>query len=164
MREDHVGVSARRNTTKSSVYLFLSLPLYYKTLLGIQIWYSKMLKPMLVILYIWKLGCYTQYVARKELEQCFGVLKSLFGIITIHARSPDTARCREIMYSCIIIHNMILKDRGKNICRHYNPDLPTKVEVTDEILLELCNSRIYQQLQADLINHFEHVYVPHLDN
>ncbi|GJZ06155.1 ALP1-like protein isoform X1 [Tanacetum coccineum] len=48
--------------------------------------------------------------ARKDVERAFGVLQGRWGIIQ-PARSYHVNTLRRVMYSCIILHNMILKDQ-----------------------------------------------------
>ncbi|GJX41386.1 ALP1-like protein isoform X1 [Tanacetum coccineum] len=49
--------------------------------------------------------------ARKDVERAFGVLQGRWGIIQQPARQYHVNTIRRIMYSCIIMHNMILKDQ-----------------------------------------------------
>ncbi|GKA38153.1 ALP1-like protein [Tanacetum coccineum] len=49
--------------------------------------------------------------ARKDVERAFGVLQGRWGIIQQPARQYHVNTIRRIMYSCIIMHNMILKIR-----------------------------------------------------
>nr|GEV95299.1 hypothetical protein [Tanacetum cinerariifolium] len=49
--------------------------------------------------------------ARKDVERAFSVLQGRWGIIQQPARSYHVNTLRRVMYSCIIIHNMILKDQ-----------------------------------------------------
>ncbi|GKC45403.1 ALP1-like protein isoform X1 [Tanacetum coccineum] len=49
--------------------------------------------------------------ARKDVERAFGVLQGHWGIIRQPARSYHVNTIRRVMYSCIILHNMILKDQ-----------------------------------------------------
>nr|GEZ71422.1 protein ALP1-like isoform X1 [Tanacetum cinerariifolium] len=52
-----------------------------------------------------------QESARKDVERAFGVLQGCWGIIQQPARQYHVNNIRRIMYSCIIIHNMILEDQ-----------------------------------------------------
>nr|GEW84725.1 protein ALP1-like [Tanacetum cinerariifolium] len=47
--------------------------------------------------------------ARKDVERAFGVLQGRWGIIQQPARQYHVNPIRRIMYSCIIMHNMIFK-------------------------------------------------------
>nr|GEU95176.1 protein ALP1-like [Tanacetum cinerariifolium] len=49
--------------------------------------------------------------ARKDIECAFGVLQRHWGIIQQPARQYHVNTIRRIMYSCIIMHNMILEDQ-----------------------------------------------------
>ncbi|GJY97481.1 retrotransposon protein, putative, ty1-copia subclass [Tanacetum coccineum] len=49
--------------------------------------------------------------ARKDVERAFGVLQGRWGIIQQPTRSYHVNTLRRVMYSCIILHNMILKDQ-----------------------------------------------------
>ncbi|GJU95522.1 ALP1-like protein isoform X1 [Tanacetum coccineum] len=49
--------------------------------------------------------------ARKDVERAFGVLQGRWGIIQQPTRSYHVNTIRRVMYSCIILHNMILKDQ-----------------------------------------------------
>ncbi|GJY02172.1 ALP1-like protein isoform X1 [Tanacetum coccineum] len=52
-----------------------------------------------------------QESARKDVERAFGVLQGRWGIIQQPARQYHVNTIRRIMYSCIIMHNMVLKDQ-----------------------------------------------------
>ncbi|GJT61152.1 ALP1-like protein isoform X1 [Tanacetum coccineum] len=52
-----------------------------------------------------------QKSAWKDVEHSFGVLQGRWGIIQQPARQYHVNTIRRIMYSCIIMHNMILKDQ-----------------------------------------------------
>ncbi|GKC83785.1 ALP1-like protein isoform X1 [Tanacetum coccineum] len=52
-----------------------------------------------------------QESARKDVERAFGVLQRRWGIIQQPARQYHVNNIRRIMYSCIIMHNMILEDQ-----------------------------------------------------
>ncbi|GJS56683.1 ALP1-like protein [Tanacetum coccineum] len=51
-----------------------------------------------------------QESARKDVERAFGVLQRRWGIMQQPARQYHVNNIRRIMYSCIIMHNMILED------------------------------------------------------
>nr|GEZ68226.1 protein ALP1-like [Tanacetum cinerariifolium] len=52
---------------------------------------------------------------RKDVERAFGVLQGHWGIIQQSARQYHVNTIRRIMYSCIIMHNMILKDQKMTV-------------------------------------------------
>ncbi|GKC02052.1 ALP1-like protein isoform X1 [Tanacetum coccineum] len=53
--------------------------------------------------------------ARKDVERAFGVLQGRWGIIQQPVRAYEVNTIRRIMYSCIIMHNMILKDQKMRV-------------------------------------------------
>ena len=57
-----------------------------------------------------KLFAQKQESARKDIECAFGVLQSRFAILRNAARVWHTRTLGEIMYACIILHNMIVED------------------------------------------------------
>nr|GEV41568.1 hypothetical protein [Tanacetum cinerariifolium] len=52
-----------------------------------------------------------QESARKDVERAFGVFQERWRIIQQPARQYHVNTIRQIMYSCIIMHNMVLKDQ-----------------------------------------------------
>ena len=60
-----------------------------------------------------------QESARKDIERAFGVLQGRWGILQQPACTYEIVKIRRIMYTCIILHNMILKDQ-KFVLRDYN--------------------------------------------
>nr|GEX21466.1 hypothetical protein [Tanacetum cinerariifolium] len=52
-----------------------------------------------------------QESARKDVERAFGVLQGRWHIICQLARAWTVNKLRRVMYTCIILHNMILKDQ-----------------------------------------------------
>ena len=57
-----------------------------------------------------------QESARKDVERAFDVLKQRWSILRNPARGWSRAKLRNIMYACIILHNMILEDDENAIC------------------------------------------------
>ncbi|XP_024196110.1 uncharacterized protein LOC112199307 [Rosa chinensis] len=47
---------------------------------------------------------------RKDVERCFGILQSRFGIVRVAAHGWDKEDIRYTMLTCIILHNMIVED------------------------------------------------------
>ncbi|KAK9072430.1 hypothetical protein SSX86_008864 [Deinandra increscens subsp. villosa] len=56
-----------------------------------------------------------QKSARKDVERAFGVLQSRWGIIRGPSRSMDLPNIGDIMLACIILHNMIVEDEGRDV-------------------------------------------------
>jgi hypothetical protein len=50
--------------------------------------------------------------ARKDVEQCFGVLQACFGIIQNMSRLWQMDTIYEIITTFVILHNMIIEDES----------------------------------------------------
>lgn len=57
-----------------------------------------------------------QECARKDVERAFGVLQSKWHIIARPARFWSKQTMKEVMQCCIILHNMMVEDRGGLSC------------------------------------------------
>ncbi|CAI9302279.1 unnamed protein product [Lactuca saligna] len=104
--------------------------------------------------------------ARKDVERAFGVLKRRWQVLTVGARSYEVKRLQHVMYACIILHNMILEDEGREICRYNENEVLPNVEGvaigTQEYRVnrrEVHNRDLHQALRADLV---EHIYRAHI--
>ncbi|GKA36200.1 ALP1-like protein [Tanacetum coccineum] len=53
--------------------------------------------------------------ARKDVKQTFGVLKKKWAIVRTPSRSRSLKKITHLMYICIILHNMIHKEKGKAV-------------------------------------------------
>ncbi|XP_021971448.1 protein ALP1-like [Helianthus annuus] len=53
---------------------------------------------------------------RKDVEQAFSLLKKRWSIIAQPSRILENSKMRNIMYTCIILHNMILEDSDRAFC------------------------------------------------
>ncbi|GKE37738.1 ALP1-like protein [Tanacetum coccineum] len=60
--------------------------------------------------------------AIKDVERAFGVLKKTWAIVRTPARSRSLKRITHLMYTCIILHNMIRKEKGKAISPDFYPE------------------------------------------
>ncbi|GKG29334.1 putative nuclease HARBI1 isoform X2, partial [Tanacetum coccineum] len=58
--------------------------------------------------------------ARKDVERGFGVLKKKWAIVRTPARSMSLKRITH--FDCIILHNMIRKEKGKAISPDFYPE------------------------------------------
>ncbi|XP_065854653.1 protein ALP1-like [Euphorbia lathyris] len=56
-----------------------------------------------------------QEAARKDVERAFGVLQSRWAIVRGPARFWHRDKLSDIMYACIILHNMIVEDEGEGL-------------------------------------------------
>ncbi|GJV38044.1 ALP1-like protein [Tanacetum coccineum] len=60
--------------------------------------------------------------ARKDVERAFGVLKLKWKLIKYPARGMTQSRLSDVMYTCIILHNMIIHDNGNAISPGFFPE------------------------------------------
>ncbi|GJU48040.1 ALP1-like protein isoform X1 [Tanacetum coccineum] len=112
-----------------------------------------------------------QESARKDVERAFGVLQGRRHIIAQSARAWTVNKLRRIMYTCIILHNMILKNQKfalSNIGDTYifpRANLAwswiERCEVQRKQAKELRDKQTHAKLQRNLI---EHVWQQHLLN
>jgi hypothetical protein len=105
-----------------------------------------------------------QESARKDVERAFGVLQGRWGIIKNPARPYSVNKIRRIMYCCVILHNMITEDNGRNMCpleEDYtaNPEnMPQRsweerVETHLRMDKELRDRAVHHRLREALIAH-----------
>ncbi|XP_042386814.1 uncharacterized protein LOC121978550 [Zingiber officinale] len=104
-----------------------------------------------------------QETARKDVERVFGVLQARWTIVRGPVRYWSRDILRDIMYTCIILHNMIIEDEGDAVSNWmgYEENHPTRVKqgFTPEFQeylwrnCELCDSEIHHQLRVDLAEH-----------
>ncbi|GJW08034.1 ALP1-like protein [Tanacetum coccineum] len=60
--------------------------------------------------------------ARKDVERGFGVLKKKWAILATHARAYIKDKLENIMYTCTILHNMIINDSKEAISSEWHPE------------------------------------------
>ena len=53
-----------------------------------------------------------QEAYRKDIERAFGVLQSRFRVVSQASRSWSSSKMMNVMYTCCILHNMIMADRN----------------------------------------------------
>ncbi|XP_023738285.1 uncharacterized protein LOC111886281 [Lactuca sativa] len=56
--------------------------------------------------------------ARKDVERAFGALKKRCYILKYLAPYMEEKKMSDVMYTCIILHNMILEDEGNAVCEY----------------------------------------------
>ncbi|GJZ75975.1 ALP1-like protein [Tanacetum coccineum] len=59
---------------------------------------------------------------RKDVERAFGVLKTKWKLIKYPTRGMSRHRLSDVMYTCIILHNMIIHDNGEAISPDFFPE------------------------------------------
>ncbi|GJY85448.1 ALP1-like protein isoform X1 [Tanacetum coccineum] len=107
-----------------------------------------------------------QKSARKDIERAFGVLQGRWGIIQQPARQYHVNNIRRIMYSCIILHNMILEDQKMavtnwnevyvNPLRNMQRTWVERCETHRRKAKELRNRETHISLQHNLMEHIWH--------
>ncbi|GKC61834.1 ALP1-like protein [Tanacetum coccineum] len=98
--------------------------------------------------------------ARKDVERAFGVLKQKWKIIKYPARGLTQSRLSDIMYTCIILHNMIIHDNGNAISLDFFPeeqhrdDDPVRThQESMQVTQEIIDRTAHLSLKADLVEH-----------
>jgi hypothetical protein len=104
-----------------------------------------------------------QEAVRKDVERCFGVLQARFAIIRNPCRFWSMEVIRDVMFTCCILHNMILEDEKDVeglediLADLYANNVPIQRGMTFESLvantIELENSDTHFGLRGDLIEH-----------
>nr|GEX31595.1 hypothetical protein [Tanacetum cinerariifolium] len=94
--------------------------------------------------------------AMKDVKRAFGVLKQKWKIIKYPARGLTQSR----LYTCIILHNMIILDNGNAICRDFFPeeqhrdDDPVRTHAESmQVTQEIIDRTAHLSLKADLVEH-----------
>lgn len=106
------------------------------------------------------------------MERAFGVLKKKWKMLKVPARGFFKSDLKDIMYTCIILRNIIIKYDQRAICPtwfeeeiHQPHDPLNTFENSLAISLELDNAATHQNLKADLVKHIcrnrRHHRLPH---
>ncbi|GJV51223.1 ALP1-like protein [Tanacetum coccineum] len=98
--------------------------------------------------------------ARKDVERAFGVLKQKWKIIKYPTRGMTRSGLSDIMYTCLILHNMIIHDSGNAISPDYFPeeqhrdDDPVRThQESMQVTQEIIDITAHLSLKADLVKH-----------
>ncbi|XP_076895893.1 uncharacterized protein LOC143548678 [Bidens hawaiensis] len=99
-----------------------------------------------------------QESARKDIERAFGVLKKKWAILANPIKFWIREKITEVVYTCVILHNMILEDEGHAICQNYQGDIPRQEStITNEQRLDNLNiikcREIHDNLRHELVEH-----------
>ncbi|CAN1297164.1 Protein ALP1-like [Linum perenne] len=104
-----------------------------------------------------------QEVARKDVERAFGVLQARWAIVRGAARFWHRQKLKDIMYACVILHNMIVENEGNAISTWSDDDVDPPISVSRGSVegfhqylrrhAELRDREVHQQLRADLVEH-----------
>ncbi|XP_042067177.1 uncharacterized protein LOC121810479 [Salvia splendens] len=112
--------------------------------------------------------CQKQEAARKDVEHAFGVLQARWGIVKGAACGWHRPLIADIMYACIIMHNMIDDDEGDYVTvwsDDASSSTTSSFVVHDPLVqgvpldmrnvmarsTEMCKKEAHTRLQADLI-------------
>ncbi|XP_022007620.1 uncharacterized protein LOC110906860 [Helianthus annuus] len=68
---------------------------------------------------------------RKDDEQALAVLKGKWGMLNRPVHAIKHSKIKSLVYACIILHNMMIKDKGHTISPDYVMDPPTHVATFD---------------------------------
>ncbi|GJY56454.1 ALP1-like protein isoform X1 [Tanacetum coccineum] len=104
-----------------------------------------------------------QEAARKDVERAFGVLQSRWAIIRGAARFWHTKTMNDIIYACIIMHNMIVENEGNAISEWSDDEGDPPISVRNGSVeafnryikrrAELRDKLVHNQLRSDLVQH-----------
>ncbi|GJY35379.1 ALP1-like protein [Tanacetum coccineum] len=101
-----------------------------------------------------------QESARKDVKRAFGVLKKKWAILANPTRALKKERIINMMYTCIILHNMIRKYKKYAISptwfpeEAHQPDDPFRNEEQVQAVMRwIRSSQAHQNLRHDLIEH-----------
>ena len=110
-----------------------------------------------------------QEASRKDMERAFGVLKKRLSVVNNPARAVKPDNIKNMMYACILLHNMILKDEEHAICPNfYEEELPNRELQQDQesrlyTIYQLKDRVTYHNLRYDLKEHIARTYIPNVD-
>ncbi|KAI3664965.1 hypothetical protein L6452_43580 [Arctium lappa] len=104
-----------------------------------------------------------QESARKDVERAFGVLQSRWSIIKGPSRMWYKEQLRDIMHTCIILHNMIVEDEGDVLINWVDDETDNSTQAfqgsTHEFQeylqrnSEMRSNEMHHQLRADLVEY-----------
>nr|GEU90694.1 putative nuclease HARBI1 isoform X2 [Tanacetum cinerariifolium] len=96
--------------------------------------------------------------ARKDVERAFAILKKKLVTIKIPTRPMALKNITDMMYTCIILHNMIGKDNKRAISPEFYPDeqhreddpVRSQQEML-QVIRDIRNAKAHLALKADLV-------------
>jgi hypothetical protein len=105
-----------------------------------------------------------QESARKDIERAFGRLKGKWMILSRPLRAMSVQKIRQLVYTCIILCNMILKSDSMAISPVHIMDPPVTPVYDDSVLHELLDEDIHNRLRYDLTDHVAAQDLSYLDD
>nr|GEX92533.1 putative harbinger transposase-derived protein [Tanacetum cinerariifolium] len=101
-----------------------------------------------------------QESARKDVKRAFGVLKKKRVILANLTRALKKERIVNMMYTCIILHNMIRKYNKVAISpkwfpeeAHQSKNMLRNEEQVQQVMRWIISSQVHQYFRHDLIEH-----------
>lgn len=95
---------------------------------------------------------------RKDVERAIGVLKKKWKMLKVLARGLSQCDFQNIVYTCIILHNMIIRNKGRVICdtwfeyeSHCDHDPLRSHEQSLVVTQEIMDRTTHLNLKADLV-------------
>ncbi|KAL4585175.1 hypothetical protein LXL04_009790 [Taraxacum kok-saghyz] len=109
-----------------------------------------------------------QEIAPKDIERSFGVLKKRFAILAKSSLFTKKSTMMKVMFTCMILHNMILEDEGHAICQYDENEIilpPQPLPVASPEYLQRVHIVRSREIHGDLRRHLvDHLWtVDHLD-
>nr|GEW81155.1 protein ALP1-like [Tanacetum cinerariifolium] len=105
-----------------------------------------------------------QESARKYVERVFGVLKKKWVILANPAQALKKQRIIKMMYTCIILHNIIRKFKRVAISPTWFPeeahqpyDLERSAEQVRQVMRHVRSAQAHQNLRVDLVEHVKFI-------
>ncbi|XP_023764856.1 uncharacterized protein LOC111913367 [Lactuca sativa] len=102
--------------------------------------------------------------ARKDVEQAFGALKKRWHILKYLAPYMEEKKMSEVMYTCNILHNMILGDEGNAICEYNENEIVPPTQAFEVGSAEYMSRRalvndveMYHVLRKDLTEYIRNI-------
>ncbi|XP_023753170.1 uncharacterized protein LOC111901535 [Lactuca sativa] len=110
----------------------------------------------------------SQEKTRKYVERAFGALKKRWHILKYPTPYMEEKNMSEVMYTCIILHNIILEDEGNTICKYNENEIVLSTQAFEVGNTEYMLRRAivhdvekYHVLRRDLTEHI--LNVDHID-
>ncbi|XP_071728417.1 uncharacterized protein [Rutidosis leptorrhynchoides] len=103
-----------------------------------------------------------QASARKDVERTFVILQGRWHILQQPARAYEVNIMRQLMYTCIVIHNIIIEDNGYNLAendwvvepvQHIQRTWIDRCDARARRMRELRDREVHEGIRSDLVEH-----------